>query len=247
MTEITAAMLVIGDEILSGRTKDRNVGHLAEVMTAIGIDLREVRMIGDDVSTISRHVRDLSSAYTYLFTTGGIGPTHDDKTADGVSAAFDRPCIHDPRAHERLATFYRSRDLPFTKARQRMTRMPEGADLIDNPVSVAPGFRIRNVHVFAGIPKVFQAMLDEVVPTLQTGTPLLSRAVPCPHGEGDIGGPLATVQDNHPDVMLGSYPRYEDGRFSVEIVLRARDPAALDAAEDEVRQMLAELDNERDT
>ena len=238
---VTAAMLVIGDEILSGRTKDRNIGHLADVLTVIGIDLSEVRIVGDEIDAISRHVRELSDGYDYLFTSGGIGPTHDDRTADGVSAAFGLPCIHDERAVALLKAFYGERDLPFTDARRRMTRMPEGAELVANPVSVAPGFRIRNVHVFAGVPKIFQAMLDVVVPTLAKGTPLLSRSVPCDLGEGDIGEPLSGVQDRHPETMIGSYPRYRNGGFSVEIVVRGADEGLVDAAVEDVEVTLGRL------
>ena len=164
---VTAAMLVIGDEILSGRTKDRNIGHLADIMTAVGIDLKEVRVVADEEDEIVAAVNALRGRYDYVFTTGGIGPTHDDITADAIAKAFGVPCEYDAKALALLEATYARRDLEFTEARKRMARMPRGAEHIDNPISTAPGFRIGNVHVMAGVPSIFQAMLDNVVPTLQ--------------------------------------------------------------------------------
>ncbi len=238
---VTAAMLVIGDEILSGRTKDRNIGHLADIMTAIGIDLKEVRVVADDEDDIAAAVNALRTRYTYVFTTGGIGPTHDDITADSIAKAFGVPCEHDPRAMALLSEHYARRDIEFTEARQRMARMPRGADHIDNPVSVAPGFRIGNVHVMAGVPAIFQAMLDNVVPTLRTGQKLLSATVHCPFGEGVIGGPLGEIQKAHPDTIIGSYPKYRDGSFWTELVVRSRSAEALEAALAEVEAMVEGL------
>lgn len=238
---ITAAMIVIGDEILSGRTKDRNIGHLAEMMTAIGIDLKEVRVIADEEDDIVAAVNALRARYTYVFTTGGIGPTHDDITADSVSKAFGVPCDYDDRAYRLLEEHYAARGLEFTEARKRMARMPAGATHIDNPVSMAPGFRIGNVHVMAGVPAIFQAMLDTVVPTLKTGRKLLSATIHCPFGEGVIGGPLAEIQTAHPDTIIGSYPKYLDGGFWTELVVRARSQEALDAAVGAVQAMVDSL------
>ena len=238
---VTAAMVVIGDEILSGRTKDRNIGHLADIMTAIGIDLKEVRIVPDDEDEIVAAINALRARYTYVFTTGGIGPTHDDITADAVAKAFGVPCEYDAKAYAMLEESYAQRAMDFTDARKRMARMPRGAEHIDNPVSVAPGFRIGNVHVMAGVPAIFQAMLDNVVPTLKTGTKLLSATVQCPFGEGTIGGPLAEIQKAHPDTIIGSYPKYLDGKFWTELVVRARDAAALEAARAEVEAMVAGL------
>ncbi len=240
MTEIvTAAMLVIGDEILSGRTKDKNIGHLADIMTAIGIDLREVRVVPDEEDEIVAAVNAVRARYTYVFTTGGIGPTHDDITADSVARAFGVPCEYDARAYAMLEESYAKRGIDFTEARKRMARMPCGAEHIDNPASIAPGFRIGNVHVMAGVPSIFQAMLDNVVPTLKTGTKMLSATVPCPLGEGLIGGPLADIQKAHPDTIIGSYPKFGDGKFSTELVVRARTTEALDAARADVEAMVA--------
>ena len=238
---ITAAMLVIGDEILSGRTKDRNIGHLADTMTAIGIDLREVRVVPDDEDEIVAAVNAVRARYTYVFTTGGIGPTHDDITADSIARAFGVPCEYDAKAYAMLEKSYAARDIEFTEARKRMARMPRGADHIDNPVSVAPGFRIGNVHVMAGVPAIFQAMLDNVVPTLRTGTKLLSATVHCPFGEGLIGGPLGDIQKSHPETIIGSYPKYQDGTFWTELVVRSRNPEALEAGRAAVQAMVDAL------
>jgi molybdenum cofactor synthesis domain-containing protein len=238
---VTAAMIVIGDEILSGRTKDRNIGHLADLMTAIGIDLREVRIVPDEEDEIATSINAVRMRYTYVFTTGGIGPTHDDITADSVARAFGVPCEYDAKAYRMLEANYASRGMEFTDARKRMARMPQGAEHIDNPVSMAPGFRIGNVHVMAGVPAIFQAMLDNVVPTLKTGTKLLSATIHCPLGEGMVGGPLAEIQKAHPDTIIGSYPKFLDGKFWTELVVRARSEEALDAARREVEAMVASL------
>ena len=238
---VTAAMLVIGDEILSGRTKDRNIGHLADIMTAIGIDLKEVRIVPDEEDEIVAAVNAVRARYDYVFTTGGIGPTHDDITADAIAKAFGVACEYDGRAYAMLEAHYASRGVEFTDARKRMARMPVGAAHIDNPVSLAPGFRIGNVHVMAGVPAIFQAMLDNVVPTLKTGAKLLSATVQCPLGEGTIGGPLTEIQKAHPDTIIGSYPKYLDGRFWTELVVRARTPEALEAGRAAVAAMVASL------
>lgn len=236
---VTASMVAIGDELLSGRTKDRNVGHLADILTAIGIELKEVRIVGDEEEAIAEAVNALRARTDYVFTSGGIGPTHDDITADAIAKAFGLPCEHDKRALAMMAAHYASRDLEFTEARQRMARMPRGADHIDNPISIAPGFRIGNVHVMAGVPSIFQAMLDNVIPTLRTGAKLLSITIHCPHGEGTIGGPLGDIQKAHPDTIIGSYPKYVDGTFWTELVIRARDAEKLSQAENAVRAMVA--------
>ena len=236
---VTAAMLVIGDEILSGRTKDRNIGHLADIMTAIGVDLSEVRIVPDVEDEIVAAVNALRQRYDYVFTSGGIGPTHDDITADAIARAFGVPCEYDARALKLLEESYAKRGIEFTEARKRMARMPRGAEHIDNPVSAAPGFRIGNVHVMAGVPSIFQAMLDNVVPTLRTGTKLLSATVECPFGEGLIGSALAEIQKAHPDTIIGSYPKYLDGAFWTELVVRARSEAALESARRNVEAMVA--------
>ena len=239
MSIVTAAILVIGDEILSGRTKDKNIGYIAEYLTNIGIDLKEVRVVADEEDEIVAALNALRARYTYVFTTGGIGPTHDDITADSISKAFGVPCEYDAKAYAMLSESYAARGIEYTEARKRMSRMPRGADHIDNPVSVAPGFRIGNVHVMAGVPAIFQAMLDNVVPTLKAGTKMLSATVHCPFGEGLIGGPLGDIQKAHPDTIIGSYPKYGDGKFWTELVVRARSQDALDAARKDVEAMVA--------
>lgn len=237
----TAAMLAIGDELLSGRTKDRNIAHLAEMLTLAGIDLKEVRIVADEPAAIVAALDALRAAYTYVFTSGGIGPTHDDITADAVASAFGRPIDYHPQAYSRLEENYRKRELEFTDARKRMARTPEGATLIDNPVSVAPGFQLENVYVMAGVPSVFQAMLASVVSALPQGRAIASASVHCPFGEGEIGGPLAEIQKRHPATMIGSYPKFDGARYHAEIVVRSRDDAALEAARAEIVLMLEEL------
>ncbi|OCW58926.1 competence/damage-inducible protein A [Hoeflea olei] len=239
---VTAAALAIGDELLSGRTKDKNIGHLAEMLTAAGITLEEVRIVPDEQQRIVEALNALRRRYDYVFTSGGIGPTHDDITADAVAAAFGVPCDYDSEALTLLARHYAERNLEFTPARRRMARMPVGSRHIDNPVSRAPGFIIGNVHVMAGVPSVFQAMLDNVLPTLRTGARLLSDKVPCPFGEGDIGDPLTVIAKANPDVNIGSYPRFSGEGFSTEIVIRGRDGDAVAAAKQEIEAMLADIE-----
>ncbi len=239
---VTAAMIVIGDEILSGRTKDRNIGHLADMLAAVGIDLREVRIVPDVSDAIVEAVNALRVRNTHVFTTGGIGPTHDDITADAVAAAFGVPIGPDPETFRLLADSYRSRGIEFNAARQRMARFPQGAVAIVNPVSLAPGFSIGNVHVMAGVPAIFQAMLDNLLPRLETGTRMLTANVHCPHGEGAIGTALGDIQAAHPDTIIGSYPKYQDGRFWTELVVRARDAETLEKARAAVAAMVEALD-----
>jgi molybdenum cofactor synthesis domain-containing protein len=237
-TIVTAAMLAIGDELLSGRTKDKNIGHLADLLLMAGIDLKEVRIVADDEDAIVAALNALRAQYDYVFTSGGIGPTHDDITADAIAKAFGVACEHDALAMQMMGEMYARREMEFTEARQRMARMPVGSAHIANPVSTAPGFIIGNVYVMAGVPQVFQAMLDNVIPTLRTGTKMLSTAIACPFGEGDIGTPLAAIQKAHPDTSIGSYPRYTGQSFSTEIVVRARAEAPMQAAAAAVREMI---------
>src|SRR2546421_11868550 len=187
---VTAGLLVIGDEILSGRTKDKNIGYIAEYLTAIGIDLKEVRVVADEEPAIVEALDALRGRYSYVFTTGGIGPTHDDITADAVAKAFGVPIDHDPRAVEILLSWFRQIGREANEARLRMARIPKGASLIENPVSKAPGFQIGNVFVMAGIPKVMQAMMEEVAKRLSGGVPMRSVAITVEAGEGAIGKPL---------------------------------------------------------
>jgi molybdenum cofactor synthesis domain-containing protein len=239
---VTAAMLAIGDELLSGRTKDKNIGHLADMLTLSAIDLKEVRIVADEEEAIVEALNAMRARYDYVFTSGGIGPTHDDITADAVSRAFGVDCIYEDEAMTLLGEMYKRREMEFTPARQRMARMPQGATHIANPVSTAPGFKIGNVYVMAGVPQVFQAMVDNVLPTLRSGAKMLSRAISCPYGEGDIGTLLSDIQKAHPETSIGSYPRFDGKKFSTEIVVRARDEAAMNAAAEAVEAMIDGLD-----
>jgi molybdenum cofactor synthesis domain-containing protein len=239
----TAAMIVIGDEILSGRIKDENISHLADLMTAIGIDLREVRIVADDQVDIAAAVNALRARHTYVFTTGGIGPTHDDITADSVAKAFEVPCEYNERAYRILRDHYAASGLEFVKARQRMARMPVGAAHIDNPVSLAPGFRIGNVFVMAGVPAVFQAMLDNVVPTLKSGTKLNFVTIRSRFGESAMGEILREIQQEHPDTIIGCYPNYLGSRFWT-VVVRSRSQEALHRATRAIEAMLDNLERE---
>ncbi len=236
---VTAAVLVIGDEILSGRTKDKNIGYIAEYLTNIGIDMREVRVVPDLMDEIVSALNALRNRYTYVFTTGGIGPTHDDITADAVACAFGVRIDHDPRAVAMLAERFSKEEL--NEARLRMARIPEGADLIANSVSKAPGFKLGNVMVMAGVPSIMQAMLDAVAPTLKTGIKMLSETVQANRREGDIGTALGALAKAHPDVQIGSYPFFSDAGPNTNIVLRARDADKLAVAVAAVTEMLAGL------
>ncbi|GAA6164344.1 molybdopterin-binding protein [Pelagimonas sp. KU-00592-HH] len=230
MSNPTAAMLVIGDEILSGRTRDANMHYLAGELTKHGVDLREVRVVGDEKADIIAALQHLAGRYDTVFTSGGIGPTHDDITADCVAEAFGQSIDIRDDARALLAAHYENSGLEFNAARQRMARIPAEATLIDNPVSVAPGFTVENVHVMAGVPSVFQAMVASVMPTLTGGKPLLSQSLRIDRGEGDIAGPLAALAEEFSDLSIGSYPFQRDGAFGANIVIRGTDGARIDAA-----------------
>jgi molybdenum cofactor synthesis domain-containing protein len=226
----TAALLVIGDEILSGRTKDVNIGATAEFCTDLAIDLMEVRVVADIEDDIIAAVRALSGRYTYVFTTGGIGPTHDDITADAIAKAFGVALPIHPEARAMLEARWKDRGIEVNEARLRMARIPEGASLIVNSVSAAPGFKIRNVHVMAGVPVIMRAMLESIAPTLEGGRKVMSLTIKCRVGEGTIGTAFGKLQDQHPDVKMGSYPRMGDGTVMTELVLRSSDNDKLQAA-----------------
>jgi molybdenum cofactor synthesis domain-containing protein len=220
-------MIVIGDEILSGRTQDKNMHHLAGELTAKGIPLTEARVISDEAATITATVRELSRRYTHVFTSGGIGPTHDDITADAVAAAFDAPIDVREDARALLAAHYAKSGTELNAARLRMARIPEGATLIDNPVSAAPGFTLGNVHVMAGVPSVFRAMVASILPTLTGGAPVLSESLRVIRPEGEIAGPLGALAAEFPDLSFGSYPFIKDGVFGANVVVRGTDASAL--------------------
>ena len=233
---VTAALLVIGDEILSGRTKDKNTGYIADYMTAIGIRLSEVRMVPDIEDEIVAAINALREKYTYVFTTGGIGPTHDDITADAVARAFGVSIDIDERAVAMMRERYAPGDL--TETRLRMARIPEGADLIENSVSRAPGFMIGNVIVMAGVPRIMQVMLDDVAPRLKTGSKLLTRTVRVERPEGDVAPGLGRVQNDHPEVQMGSYPFFAKEKLGTHLVLRSDDKGKLDEALKSIWRML---------
>ena len=230
MPNPTAAMLVIGDEILSGRTRDANMFFLAGELTKVGIDLNEVRVVSDNHYAIVTAVQALSKSYDHVFTSGGIGPTHDDITADCMAAAFGQTIDVREDARTLLANLYERTGRELNEARLRMARIPAEATLIDNPVSTAPGFTIENVHVMAGVPAVFEAMVASVLPTLTGGDPLLSQSLTIMRGEGDIAGPLADLAADFPDLSVGSYPFQRDGVFGAQIVIRGTDGDQVDSA-----------------
>ena len=236
---VTAAVLLIGDELLSGRTKDINLGYIADTLTGIAIELREARFVPDIEDEIVAALNALRERYNYVFTTGGIGPTHDDITADSVARAFGVDISVSDEAVAVMLARYEDKEL--NEARLRMARIPHGASLVANPISAAPGFNIGNVFVMAGVPKIMQAMLANIIPTLERGKPMLSRSIRVDTGEGNLAGPLKAIQDRYETVSLGSYPFQEDGRFGSNVVLRSKDEAALDAAEAEVQAMAEEL------
>ena len=234
---VTAAVLVIGDEILSGRTKDRNIGVIADRCTELGIDLREVRIVPDEQAEIVDALNAMRARATYVFTTGGIGPTHDDITADAVAAAFGVGISEDPRAIALLLERIKPEDL--NASRRRMARIPHGAELVPNSVSKAPGFWIGNVIVMAGVPSVMQAMLDAVTPRLANGALTHARAIKAGTlAEGTYAADLGRIADDFPSLSIGSYPHFHDGRFHNEIVVRGKDEAFVETAARRVEAML---------
>ncbi len=243
---MSAAILVIGDEILSGRTKDKNIGYIADYLGALGIDLKEVRIVPDDEADIVAALNALRHRYTYVFTTGGIGPTHDDITADSVAKAFGVSIDYDPRALTILKERLGARGIEINEARMRMARIPKGADLVDNKVSGAPGFKMDNVIVMAGVPSIMQVMLDAAAPMLKTGVKMESVSVRADLREGDLGTELTEVARAHPGVMIGSYPFFDE-RFgpNTNVVIRSRDPNALAAANTAVEEMIVKLKHKK--
>ena len=246
MANPTAAIIVIGDEILSGRTKDKNIGWLAEQLSLQGIMLREARVIPDVRETIIETVKMLSAAHDLVFTSGGIGPTHDDITTECIAAAFGRKVIRHPEAEARLIAHYEGTDIEFNAARRKMADIPEGADLINNPLSAAPGFILGNVHVFAGVPSILQAMFEGVRDQLPGGVAMTRLTVQCAIGEGTIATIMENVQAKHEGVSIGSYPWFKPGQFGTAAVVSGLDPqitmAAAEALAAGVRDLGANAD-----
>ena len=235
---VTAAALVIGDEILSGRTQDRNINYIAAHCTRVGIRLCEVRIVADVEEDIVCALDALRRRYTYVFTTGGIGPTHDDITADAVAKALGLAIDHNPRAVKMLEDYFALRNVQPTPARMRMARIPRGAELIANAVSVAPGFIVENVIVLAGVPDVMQVMLDDITPRLRTGAKMRTATIQLVRPEGDVADIFAEHQQSFPDIAMGSYPSFAGGRVSTQLVLRSTNFALLETARIELEAKL---------
>lgn len=226
--DVKASLVIIGDEILSGRTKDANLSYLAEWLNEVGIQLSEVRVVPDIEAEIAEAVNALRGKFDYVFTTGGIGPTHDDITVDSIAAAFGRPVVVHPEAYRRMEEYYGADK--FTEARKRMTRVPEGGELIDNPVSIAPGIRVENVFIMAGVPKIMQSMLEGIRPHLRTGRKIWTQTLTVHAPESRIAEKLGEIQAANPDTSIGSYPFYHTGSPGANIVIRSADKAAIAAA-----------------
>ncbi|MEQ8440857.1 MAG: molybdopterin-binding protein [Alphaproteobacteria bacterium] len=238
---VTAALIIIGNEVLSGRTQDKNLAYIAGALNGVGVRLTEVRVIPDEKTVIVKTVRELSAGFDYVFTTGGIGPTHDDITADCVAAAFGVALPVNAEAERRLKLHYRNSDLDLNEARMRMARIPEGASLIDNPVSAAPGFRIENVHVMAGVPKIMQAMLDGILPTLKGGRPLVSVTIRSSLAEGQVAADLGRLAEEFSDLDFGSYPAWTRTVFQLSIIVRGQDPDRVEAAAQRIEGLIRDL------
>jgi molybdenum cofactor synthesis domain-containing protein len=219
----TAALVVIGDEILSGRTQDRNVAQVATWLNEQGIRLAEVRVVADDLRQIAATVNALRASHDYLFTTGGIGPTHDDITVDAIAAAFGVPVIVHPEARRILEDYYRERELPLTEARLRMARTPEGAELLANPNSGAPGIKMDNVYIMAGVPSITASMLEALTGKLEGGRPMVSVTVGARAAESEVADLLRETEEAHPGVAIGSYPFFKNGRYGANFVIRSED------------------------
>lgn len=243
---VTAALILIGNELLSGRTQDTNLYTIANALGAHGIRLVEARVIADDAAVIQATVNTLRAQCDYVFTTGGIGPTHDDITAENIAAAFGVPLIEHPEARERLLAYFQSRGVEPNEARMRMAKTPEGATLVDNPVSIAPGFCIGNVYVMAGVPRIMAAMLDNILPELRKGNRVLSASVVCNLPEGELAKPLAEIQERFPDADIGSYPgKSEPGKsdsgFRVNLIARSENPETIEQSQRDIVAMIEKL------
>ena len=236
----TAALIIIGDEVLSGRTKDANTPYVAEKLNDSGVRLKEVRIIPDDAQVIIDTVNELRAAHNYVFTTGGIGPTHDDITSENVAAAFGVELELNEAAYAELLAYYKD-ESEITESRKKMAIIPKGAKLIENPVSGAPGIHIGNVYVMAGVPRIMQAMLDSILPTLTGGAAVVSRSVDADLAESFVADGLAQIQKKYDDVAIGSYPKYQNGKFGTSLVMRGTDESALEACVQDVAELVRSL------
>jgi molybdenum cofactor synthesis domain-containing protein len=239
----TAGLVVIGDEILSGRTQERNVAQIGAWLNLQGIRLAEVRIVPDVTERIAEAVNALRAANDYLFTTGGIGPTHDDITVDAIAAALGVPVVVHPKAREALESYYETRG-GLTEARLRMARVPEGAELIDNPMSGAPGIRVGNIFILAGVPHIATIMLEALAGTLEGGRPLLSRTIGCWTPESEVADLLREVEATHQGCQIGSYPFFREGRVGANFVVRATDPELLERCAADLVSRLRAADRE---
>lgn len=241
----TACLIIIGNEILSGRTQDKNLAYLAERLNAVGVRLMEVRVIPDIADTIADTVNACRAKYTYIFTTGGIGPTHDDITAASIAQAFGVPLVRHPEAVRLLTESYAERGVELNEARLRMADVPQGATLIPNNATAAPGFKIDNVHVMAGVPRIMQAMLETVLPTLQGGASMHSVSIRTNLPEGTLADALASIQQQFTDVEIGSYPHFlEQGGYSTTLVSRSLSPARAAASTAAIEQLIHTLNGQ---
>ena len=236
----TAGLVIIGDEILSGRTHDKNIAQIATWLQVQGIRLAEVRVVPDVIARIVEAVNALREANDYLFTTGGIGPTHDDITVDAIAEALGVPVIVHPEAKAMLERYYKSIDKELTEARLRMARVPEGAELIPNRMSGAPGIKIGNMHLMAGVPHITAGMLDALTGTLEGGAPLLSETIGCWTPESEVSEILREVEKAHENCQIGSYPFFREGRVGANFVIRSTDRDALNSCVDTLCEALGE-------
>ena len=240
-TVVTAAIAVIGNEILSGSVQDENIAYIAKGLGEIGVRLLEVRVVPDIHQEIADAVNALRHRYDYVFTTGGIGPTHDDITAEAIGVAFDRPVTYHPEAFARLDAFYKQRGQEFTEGRKRMTLAPEGAEIVDNDAMIAPGLKIENVFILAGVPRIAHAMFEAAKPYLRRGAVVQSRAITTHLMEGDMAEPLGAIQDRYPASDIGSYPFYNTARGSgVKLIIRATNIDMIESIGSEIREMIAD-------
>jgi molybdenum cofactor synthesis domain-containing protein len=244
-TIVTAGIAVIGNEILSGTVQDENIAYIAKGLNEMGIRLREVRVVPDIHQEIADAVNVLRTRYDYVFTTGGIGPTHDDITAEAMGVAFNRKVDYHPEAYARLCAFYKERGQEFTEGRKRMTLAPEGAELVNNQAMIAPGLKIENVFVLAGVPRIAHAMFEAAKPYLKGGRVVQSRGISTHLMEGEMAELLSAIQDKYPASDIGSYPFYNTARGSgVKLIVRATDTGLIDTIGGEIRDMIGMLSGE---